>query len=211
MPFDYALANVYQRMVLKFGKPRQIEPAQSGPKVIFFIGPTGVGKTTTIAKVASQFSVDRGKKIVLLTADTYRIAAELFYQLLLDGAEPLHLCVAVHEVVDVQGLPRPDHDRRRQREGIDFLLLLLESSLVHLEELGVDPGNRGVIISAKVDHIEDAAIHRVMLPELFLEAGIFCALACQSCSGEHSALFVIKDAEMHIVRWVKETLEHIVC
>lgn len=75
MPFDYALANVYQRMVLKFGKPRQIEPAQSGPKVIFFIGPTGVGKTTTIAKVASQFSVDRGKKIVLLTADTYRIAA----------------------------------------------------------------------------------------------------------------------------------------
>lgn len=75
MPFDYALANVYQRMVLKFGKPRQIEPSEKGPKVIFFVGPTGVGKTTTIAKIASEFSVEEGRKVALLTADTYRIAA----------------------------------------------------------------------------------------------------------------------------------------
>ena len=75
MPFDYALANVYQRMVLKFGKPRQIEPCEKGPKVIFFVGPTGVGKTTTIAKIASEFSVEEGRKVALLTADTYRIAA----------------------------------------------------------------------------------------------------------------------------------------
>ena len=52
-----------------------IQPAKSGPRVIFFIGPTGVGKTTTIAKIASRFRVDEKKKIVLLTADTYRIAA----------------------------------------------------------------------------------------------------------------------------------------
>ena len=75
MPFDYALANVYQRLVLKFGKPRQIEPSEKGPKVIFFVGPTGVGKTTTIAKIASEFSVEEGRKVALLTADTYRIAA----------------------------------------------------------------------------------------------------------------------------------------
>lgn len=75
MPFDYALANVYQKMVLKFGKPRQIEASEKGPKVIFFVGPTGVGKTTTIAKIASKFRVEEGKKLALLTADTYRIAA----------------------------------------------------------------------------------------------------------------------------------------
>ena len=40
-----------------------------------FLGPTGVGKTTTIAKVASRFKVDYGKKVAFLTADTYRIAA----------------------------------------------------------------------------------------------------------------------------------------
>ena len=75
MPFDYALANTYQKMILKFGKPIEITPAQKGPKVIFFIGPTGVGKTTTIAKIASKFSVESGRKVALLTADTYRIAA----------------------------------------------------------------------------------------------------------------------------------------
>lgn len=75
MPFDYALANIYQKMILKFGKPETIAPAKEGPKVIFFIGPTGVGKTTTIAKIASKFTVEDKKKGALLTADTYRIAA----------------------------------------------------------------------------------------------------------------------------------------
>ncbi len=75
MPFDYALANTYQKMILKFGKPMEITPAQKGPKIVFFIGPTGVGKTTTIAKIASKFSVESGQKVALLTADTYRIAA----------------------------------------------------------------------------------------------------------------------------------------
>ena len=75
MPFNYALANTYQKMILKFGKPMEIEPAEKGPKVIFFVGPTGVGKTTTIAKIASKFSVEGDKKVALLTADTYRIAA----------------------------------------------------------------------------------------------------------------------------------------
>ncbi len=75
IPFDYALANIYQKMILKFGKPSGIEPAESGIKLVFFIGPTGVGKTTTIAKIASKFRVDEKKKVALLTADTYRIAA----------------------------------------------------------------------------------------------------------------------------------------
>lgn len=75
LPIDYILANVYQKMILKFGRPIGITPAEKKPKVVFFIGPTGVGKTTTIAKIASKFHVDENKKIALLTADTYRIAA----------------------------------------------------------------------------------------------------------------------------------------
>ncbi len=75
IPFDYALANIYQKMILKFGKPSGVEPASNGIKIVFFIGPTGVGKTTTIAKIASKFRVDEKKKVALLTADTYRIAA----------------------------------------------------------------------------------------------------------------------------------------
>lgn len=73
--YDQLLANVYQRLVLKFGKTMGITPATEGPKVILFIGPTGVGKTTTIAKLASMFSLEQKKNVALLTTDTYRIAA----------------------------------------------------------------------------------------------------------------------------------------
>ncbi len=44
-------------------------------RVLAFIGPTGVGKTTTIAKLAARFSLDQNKKVALLTLDTYRVAA----------------------------------------------------------------------------------------------------------------------------------------
>ena len=49
--------------------------SKSLPKIVFFIGPTGVGKTTTIAKLTADYVLNRGKKVVLFTSDTYRIAA----------------------------------------------------------------------------------------------------------------------------------------
>lgn len=75
LPFDYLLANIYQKMVLKFGKSEGITPSEEGPRIVLFIGPTGVGKTTTIAKLAGRYCVEEKKKVALLTADTYRIAA----------------------------------------------------------------------------------------------------------------------------------------
>ncbi|HJP18573.1 MAG TPA: flagellar biosynthesis protein FlhF [Nitrospinota bacterium] len=45
------------------------------PKVVSFVGPTGVGKTTTIAKLAAELSLNQKKEVALLTLDTYRIAA----------------------------------------------------------------------------------------------------------------------------------------
>ncbi len=87
-PFEMALSNIYQKMILKFGNPETITPSSKGPKVVFFVGPTGVGKTTTIAKIASKFSVEAKKKVALLTADTYRIAA----------AEQLHTYANILEI-----------------------------------------------------------------------------------------------------------------
>ncbi len=46
-----------------------------GGKRVMFIGPTGVGKTTTIAKLAAIYSLWERKNVLMLTADTYRIAA----------------------------------------------------------------------------------------------------------------------------------------
>ena len=72
---DTILSNVYQKLILRFGQPDTIAQGGRKPRVIFFIGPTGVGKTTTIAKLASQFRINEKKKVALFTADTYRIAA----------------------------------------------------------------------------------------------------------------------------------------
>lgn len=72
---DSVLSAIYQKMILMFGQPNGITPSQKGTKIVFFVGPTGVGKTTTIAKIASKFCVNDKKKVVLLTTDTYRIAA----------------------------------------------------------------------------------------------------------------------------------------
>ncbi|MCM3759466.1 flagellar biosynthesis protein FlhF [Alkalihalobacillus oceani] len=44
-------------------------------KMINIVGPTGVGKTTTIAKLAAHLLLKKQKKVALITTDTYRIAA----------------------------------------------------------------------------------------------------------------------------------------
>lgn len=68
------LAGVYQKVILKLGEPYEIKKTEN-PKVVFFVGPTGVGKTTTIAKIASRLKLSDKKKVALITADTYRISA----------------------------------------------------------------------------------------------------------------------------------------
>lgn len=72
---DDLLANVYQKIVLKLGQMKTIEVEDGNPKVVFFVGPTGVGKTTTIAKLASRYKLEKKCKLAIITADTYRIAA----------------------------------------------------------------------------------------------------------------------------------------
>ena len=49
--------------------------SNSTPKVAAVIGPTGVGKTTTLAKIAANYSLIAGADVGLITLDTYRIAA----------------------------------------------------------------------------------------------------------------------------------------
>lgn len=71
---DSILSAVYQKIILKLGEPDPIQ-LNDKTKVVFFIGPTGVGKTTTIAKIASKFKLENHAKVAFITSDTYRIAA----------------------------------------------------------------------------------------------------------------------------------------
>ena len=74
---DDMLSGVYQKIILKLGQvqPITMEKEDKKPKIVLFIGPTGVGKTTTIAKLSSKLILEQKKKIAILTADTYRISA----------------------------------------------------------------------------------------------------------------------------------------
>ena len=56
------------------GAPRPIVLGE-GRRVVAFVGPTGAGKTTTLAKLAARFAVGEGVKVALVSADTYRLAA----------------------------------------------------------------------------------------------------------------------------------------
>jgi flagellar biosynthesis protein FlhF len=67
-----ALTDVISEIV---GDPFTIEKDIEPNNVIFFLGPTGVGKTTTLAKLSARLSLMENKKVGLITADTYRIAA----------------------------------------------------------------------------------------------------------------------------------------
>ncbi|EMY75908.1 flagellar biosynthesis protein FlhF [Leptospira weilii serovar Ranarum str. ICFT] len=44
-------------------------------KVVFLVGPTGSGKTTSVAKLAAKYFLHRGRSVSLYTTDNYRIAA----------------------------------------------------------------------------------------------------------------------------------------
>lgn len=136
---DFILSHVYQKLVLKFGNPHVINAKGKKPQIVFFIGPTGVGKTTTIAKIASKFKVEQGKKVAFLTADTYRISATeqlRTYANILDA--PLTVIYAPEELptavgklsdydlifVDTAGF---SHKNEVQREDTKKLLELLNT------------------------------------------------------------------------------------
>jgi fused signal recognition particle receptor len=52
----------------------RLEPLSVRPWVVLFLGVNGVGKTTTIGKLAAQYKAD-GKKVLLVAGDTFRAAA----------------------------------------------------------------------------------------------------------------------------------------
>jgi flagellar biosynthesis protein FlhF len=58
---------------LRVSGPIDIQPGAG--RVVALVGPTGVGKTTTIAKLAANFRLRENRRVGLITVDTYRIAA----------------------------------------------------------------------------------------------------------------------------------------
>lgn len=78
------------------------------------VGPTGVGKTTTIAKLAAIYRLKEKRRVGLITVDTYRIAA----------VEQLRTYAEIIELpMQVVSTPREMREAVRRMGGLDLVLL----------------------------------------------------------------------------------------
>ncbi len=72
---DRALFTAARAQVARRLTPGRAPWEGGGRQVVALVGPTGVGKTTTIAKIAARALLEARLRVVLLTVDTYRIGA----------------------------------------------------------------------------------------------------------------------------------------
>ena len=95
-----AAREILEHLVLEqFGRPEPILHKKFTQKVILVMGPTGVGKTTTIVKLAADFAVNQKKKVGLINTDTFRIGAQEQLQTYADIlAIPLHVVYQTDEL-----------------------------------------------------------------------------------------------------------------
>ncbi|MDL2273059.1 flagellar biosynthesis protein FlhF [Oscillospiraceae bacterium OttesenSCG-928-G22] len=66
---------VEEYLLTLLANPEPLDFENDGRKIVLLAGPTGVGKTTTLAKLAARYALGEGKKVGIITTDTFRIAA----------------------------------------------------------------------------------------------------------------------------------------
>jgi flagellar biosynthesis protein FlhF len=155
-------------------------------RVVALVGPTGVGKTTTVAKLAATFKLVHGLRLGLVTVDTYRIAA---VEQLRTYAEIIDLPLAVANAPDemrkaIDGLGAVDlvlidtagrspRDEVKIRELADFLAAARPEE-VHLV-LSATSGERS--LRAAVERFATVRADRLILTKLDEADGLGGVLA----------------------------------
>ncbi len=141
---------VHGRVIEWIGESISIhEPRSSGkPEIFVLVGPTGVGKTTTIAKLAAMYGLDRGgrgRDIRILTIDNYRIGArqqiETYGQIMdvpvsfVESADDMRKYLALYQDADiifVDTIGKSPRDFRKLGEMNELLTMCGGRARVHL-------------------------------------------------------------------------------
>jgi flagellar biosynthesis protein FlhF len=115
------------------------------PRVVALVGPTGVGKTTTIAKLAARDRFAEGRRVALVTVDNFRIAALEQIKVYADI-----LGIPLKTAEQVRDLPRVV----KGLEGFDR---------VYVDTAGKGPGDGGYVDELKEAFDECRGIHCMLL------------------------------------------------
>jgi len=79
LPVEGGSQSVKSRLTETLGKlikfAGTLKLRKNSPRIIALVGPTGVGKTTTTAKLAAMYALNRGNKVALITMDIFRVGA----------------------------------------------------------------------------------------------------------------------------------------
>jgi flagellar biosynthesis protein FlhF len=155
-------------------------------RIVALVGPTGVGKTTTVAKLAANFKLAHGVRVGLITVDTYRIAAveqlktyaEIIDLPLAVVNDPIEMPRALGELggvdlvfIDTAG--RSPRDELKIRELAEFLLQARPDE-VHLV-LSAVAGQRS--LRAAVERFAVVQFDRLILTKLDEADGLGGVLA----------------------------------
>ncbi len=112
--YDYLHYRFKQEISSCFNEVKPISLLEGQTAVATFVGPTGVGKTTTLAKLAAHHAVVMKKKVGIITFDTYRIAA---VEQLRTYSEIMNVPVKViYQVEDIE-------HAMQDYEGMDLILI----------------------------------------------------------------------------------------
>jgi len=101
-------------------QPSDLILAPSPPTVIMVVGVNGVGKTTSIAKLASHLSANEGKKVLLAASDTFRAAAVDQLEI---WSKRANVDIVKHQQGADPGAVAYDAAEAAKARGADFLIV----------------------------------------------------------------------------------------